>query len=275
MLKRIVFVCGIAGLALFGSCSKKGGGTVTPTETFTIKNEVSAITQGNVLTDGQGKVLYMYANDIAGGTQCTTGCIENWPIFYTETIKVNTGLNKDDFSTFNRADGQKQTAYKGWPLYYSKADIAKGDENGDNVGKVWFRARANYSLFVGNSQLVGKDGKNYTSNYTEGTGKTRYLVDAQGRTLYTYSRDTKNTNTYGKDDNLWPVGQITDLTVLPTGFPDTDFKLIDIFNKKQLVYKGRPVYYYGGDNSQKASTKGVSDPAPGVWKVINAETTGL
>jgi predicted lipoprotein with Yx(FWY)xxD motif len=46
---------------------------------------------------------------------------------------------------------------------------------------------------------------------------------------------------------------------------------------QQLTYKGHPLYYFGGDNLTKGSTKGISVPTPGaaVWKVANTATVAL
>ena len=49
---------------------------------------------------------------------------------------------------------------------------------------------------VASAQLVGLDGKNYTSAYVEGTGNTRYFTDAAGRTLYAFAMTQKIRNIY-------------------------------------------------------------------------------
>lgn len=234
---------------------------------------------GKILTDADGKTLYFFSNDIAGGSQCTGGCLANWPIYNKANATVSADLVASDFATITRTDGSLQTTYKGWPLYYYVNDAAKGDIKGENVGKIWFAAKPTYSLFVGNIQLVGNNGKNYLDNYTEGVGKTKYLMDNQGRTLYGFKNDAKNTNKYTKadfsNDATWPIAQITDLTNLPSGYLATDFTIIDVFGKKQLSYKGHPLYYFGPDASQKGVTKGVSVPQPGVWPIVNSDTAPL
>jgi len=53
---------------------------------------------------------------------------------------VTASLKADDFATITREDGQKQTTYKGLPLYYFAGDKAASDANGQGVRDVWFVA---------------------------------------------------------------------------------------------------------------------------------------
>jgi predicted lipoprotein with Yx(FWY)xxD motif len=57
----------------------------------------------------------------------------NWPPFMASADASASG----DWSIVTRADGSKQWAYKGWPLYYWVKDQKPGDKTGDDVGKVW------------------------------------------------------------------------------------------------------------------------------------------
>lgn len=227
---------------------------------------------GKVLTDDKGMTLYYFTKDVAGASLCSGGCLTNWPIFaYEGTLEVGDGLNASDFTTITRADGTKQTAYKGWPLYYFHDDKAAGDVKGENVNSVWVVAKPAYTIMLANQQLVGNDGKSYKSDYTEGTGETQFFVDGQGRTLYTFIKDKKDMNKYTKEDFSndanWPIftAEIEDL---PSALDKSLFNVITVFNKKQLTYKGWPIYYFGADNKVRGATKGVSVPQPGVWPVV-------
>ena len=141
-------------------------------------------TLGDILVDGNGRTLYFFTKDVSGESLCTGGCLNDWPVYYAPDLQPGPGIDLSDFTTITRSDGASQTAYKGWPLYYYAPD-AVGDTNGEAVGNVWFVAKPNYSIMLANAQLVGKDGKNYTSTYQEGVGETQYFVDAHGRTIYT------------------------------------------------------------------------------------------
>lgn len=94
---------------------------------------------GKYLADADGRALYYFAKDAPNTTNCSGECLINWPVFYSENFAVPEGFNKDDFGTITREDtGEKQTTYKGYPLYYFVNDKASGDVNGQGVKDVWF-----------------------------------------------------------------------------------------------------------------------------------------
>lgn len=53
-------------------------------------------------------------------------------------VKAPEGVPAEDFGTIAREDGQKQTTFRGYPLYYWVGDKAEGDTLGQNVNEVWF-----------------------------------------------------------------------------------------------------------------------------------------
>lgn len=61
----------------------------------------------------------------------------NWPILAAGATDQAEG----DFTIIDRADGAKQWAYKGLPLYTFFKDAAAGDTLGDGVKGVWHLAR--------------------------------------------------------------------------------------------------------------------------------------
>ena len=235
---------------------------------------------GQILTDKEGKTLYYFANDADGANTCTGGCEALWPIFNVENLtadKIAKELDLNDFKTITTGAGKKQITYKGHPLYYyapkvNNANVQEdpGATSGENVNNVWFVAKPDYTIMLSKAQLIGHDGKNYTSNYTEGTEKTLYFTDARGLTLYIFKNDKKNKNVFTKSDfsnnNVWPVYE-QDKIVVPSYLDKALFASIDVSGKKQLTYKGWPLYYFGQDNKVMGSNKGVSFPTPGIWPV--------
>ena len=92
------------------------------------------------LSDGAGRSLYFFSQDTTGTatsdpvSACTTaGCLANWPIFLSDEAIVPSALATSDFTVFTRPDGQKQSAYKGHPLYFFAGDAAAGDTKGRGV----------------------------------------------------------------------------------------------------------------------------------------------
>jgi len=254
-------------MAVSFSCSDDDDNNPTPTPTNDVQLKDNP-TLGKILTDSKGRTLYYFSKDASGTSACAGQCLVNWPIYSAgdlSTIKLDAGLDKADFAT-TTTDGKTQTTYKGWPLYYYKDDVVEGDVKGDNVGTIWFAAK---------TQLVGNDGKSYKSDYTEGTGATQFFTDGKGRTLYAFAKDKNNKNNNTKsdfsNDVTWPV-YTADLQSLPTGVDKSLFSTIDVFGKKQLTYKGWPLYYFGPDAATRGATKGVSVPTPGIWPIVNTQS---
>ncbi|MGG7665996.1 COG4315 family predicted lipoprotein [Dyadobacter sp. BHUBP1] len=273
---RMLVVLGLL-MAVSFSCSDDDKTDPTPTPTNDVQLKDNAKVGGKILTDKDGRPLYFFSKDPAGVSTCTGQCLVNWPIYSAgdlTAIKLDAGLDKADFGTITTG-GQSQTTYKGWPLYYYKDDVAGGDANGDNVGTVWFAAKTDYTIMIASGQLVGNDGKSYKSDYTEGTGATQFFTDGKGRTLYAFVKDKNNKNNYTKpdfsNDATWPI-YTADLKSLPTGVDKALFSTIDVFGKKQLTYKGWPLYYFGPDAATRGATKGVSVPTPGIWPIVNLQS---
>ncbi|MEL7145711.1 MAG: hypothetical protein AAFO69_05050 [Bacteroidota bacterium] len=233
-------------------------------------------TLGNILTDGNGVTLYFFSRDTDGESACSGGCLDAWPIFYAEELVVGTGLSADDFGVITGTNGSLQTTYKGWPLYYfapNQDGVVEdpGQVQGDGVGGVWYAAKAGYDLMIANAQLVGADGESYLDDYTPGTGRTTYFTSAEGRTIYTFINDSKDTNNFTAEDlsnnAVWPIFYV-EIDDLPSGMNAEDFGVIDVHGSQQLTFKGRPLYYFGSDQ-ERGDNKGVSVPNPGVWPIVN------
>jgi predicted lipoprotein with Yx(FWY)xxD motif len=252
-----------------------------PSSATTVQVKLAtSTTLGTYLTDKDGRSLYFFSNDAAGYSTCLGGCEVVWPIFNVENLKAEqlaSGLSITDFKNIISASGKRQIAYKGWPLYYYAPTVngtnvpeAPTQTLGEGVGGIWFVAKPDYTIMLANAQLVGHDGKNYLPNYTEGVGKTVYFVDSVGVTLYSFMRDKNSTNTFTRSDftnnTVWPIYE-TDLVVVPSTLDKALFGSISAFSKKQLTYKGWPLYRFGQDNGLMGFNKGISFPTPGVWPV--------
>jgi predicted lipoprotein with Yx(FWY)xxD motif len=93
---------------------------------------------GSYLTDTKGMTLYWFKKDTAGKSACAGPCVEKWPLYYRETVKAPEGVKAEDFGTITREDGQKQTTFRSFPLYYWVNDKAAGDTLGQGVNSVWY-----------------------------------------------------------------------------------------------------------------------------------------
>jgi predicted lipoprotein with Yx(FWY)xxD motif len=157
-----------------------------------------------------------------------------------------------DFGAIDTAAG-KQVTYNEAPLYYFAGDAAPTDTNGNLVGGVWFLARPDTA-------------STYVVGIREDGAKAPYLVGPTGMTLYTFDRDTAGTsNCTGQCITNWPA-----LTVPegqdPTAADDATGELAVLVRaddaKRQVTYKGAPVYYYQADKLP-GDTSG--DGVGGVW----------
>ncbi len=98
---------------------------------------------GTYLTDGAGWTLYLYKPDHVGNppiSNCTGSCAALWPPYTVAPgthVAAGPGVG-GTITTFARADGSTQVAYKGIPLYHYAGDTAPGQTNGQGVGGIWF-----------------------------------------------------------------------------------------------------------------------------------------
>lgn len=99
----------------------------------------------------------------------------------------------------------------------------------------------------------------------------KYLADSKGMTLYIFTKDEKSvSNCKGKCLKNWPAFYAKDFEV-PEGYDKDDFGTItrEDTDKKQLTYKGYPLYYFVKDKAKgDVKGQGVKD----VWYVVNNQT---
>jgi predicted lipoprotein with Yx(FWY)xxD motif len=277
--KKNWYLLSLLIITVASSCSKNNAEepVTPPTVGKKTLKTVNNATFGSVITDGDGRTLYFFSIDANGSSGCSGGCETAWPVFLADDVTNVPGLAAADVATITRADGKKQTTYKGWPLYYFAGDTAPLDVKGDASGGTWFVAKPDYAVMLASTQLVGNDGKNYLENTAVGNGITQYLTDASGRTLYAFSPDKFNLNTYTRADlsnnTIWPIYE-SDVLNVPSVLSKTMFTQITSVGKKQLTYKGHPLYYFGPD-AKRGETKGVSVPSPGAWPILTQSTPAL
>jgi len=268
--KQIFYwVVAIMGMAFFViACSKdssgsngdgygdgNGGGNGNGNDAGDSIKLVANTSFGKIITDGAGETLYFFSIDANGKSGCNAGCTDLWPVYYTKTPKVGEGLKASDFGTITRTDGAMQTTYKGWPLYYYSEDKKAGDVTGDGFGGNWFVAKADYSVMLANKS---------------DDQSIQYLTDDNGNTLYAYAPDKDGVNNYTKPDfsnnSVWPIDtSFTSIGSVPSTLKKEDFKVIQVFGKPQLVYKGWPLYFYGPDKGVRGDIRGESS----VWPLLN------
>jgi predicted lipoprotein with Yx(FWY)xxD motif len=102
---------------------------------------------GDVLVDANGLTLYGFTDDATGTSSCTGTCAQNWP---PATVgagwAVGSGLDRANFHTITRDDGEAQLAAGKWPLYTFAGDSQPGDVNGQGSLGKWFVVRSDGTL---------------------------------------------------------------------------------------------------------------------------------
>ena len=237
----------IFSLALFTGCSEENTDLIEDAP-FNVKIGISN-EFGNVLVNQNNQAMYFFANDVTGGeSNCNGGCAEAWPPVLREVSELNLSsyLNEADFGMITREDGQRQLAFKGWPLYYFSPNRdgeleEPGQFLGDGVGGVWYVAKPDYTVMVGNQPLVG------------GGDPEIYLVDDRGVSLYLNTADGNNiSNCSGGCANVWPPFKGGEL-VVPSLLKSNEFVKLERGDNlgPQLSFKGSPLYYFTPDEQKQ------------------------
>jgi predicted lipoprotein with Yx(FWY)xxD motif len=87
-----------------------------------------------LMTDAQGKTLYIFTKDVANKSNCSGACLAAWPAFVPKAEAKASG----DLGIITRDDGVRQWTHKERPLYYYVGDAKPGDKEGDKQNNVWF-----------------------------------------------------------------------------------------------------------------------------------------
>jgi predicted lipoprotein with Yx(FWY)xxD motif len=178
-------------------------------------------THGAILTDAEGKTLYLFTPDTTPGeSACYEQCAENWPpLTPADSMSLPAGV-PGELGTIDRTDGSKQVTYNDIPLYYYVADQAAGDVNGQGVGGIWFVVPPGAEL--GEYPAAPGEGTPVPAStlqigFTEELGP--FLVDAEGLTVYLFTQDTTpgTSNCAGECAEEWPPVPAGEALSLPPG----------------------------------------------------------
>jgi predicted lipoprotein with Yx(FWY)xxD motif len=91
--------------------------------------------------------VYYYTQDSPGKSAATADIVANWPVVYVSDVVVPFILDAADFGSITRSDGELQTTFRGWPLYYSINDKVAGDILGQGEDGMWFVVSPNPGSF--------------------------------------------------------------------------------------------------------------------------------
>ncbi|MCI0440829.1 MAG: hypothetical protein L0177_17115 [Chloroflexi bacterium] len=121
----------------FGSGSPSSPGGDVPFESASADVTIEAAEHpelGEILTDGEGRTVYMLEGSAGVQDACTGPCAEAWPPVIAQTdAAAGDGLDSSLIGTTEREDGQQQVTYNGVALYYFQGDVQPGDANGHSL----------------------------------------------------------------------------------------------------------------------------------------------
>ncbi len=215
---------------------------------------------GRILADGEGDTLYLFTKDTKDTSNCYDKCAQSWPaVLPAGQPTLMDGVNAALLGTSQRTDGTSQLTYNGWPLYYFAKDQAPGDTNGQSLGGVWWVVSAE-----------GNPIRPAAVQLAESAKLGKLLADGDGRTLYAFTKDAKDTsNCYDKCEQAWPPLLALGQPVLGEG---VDSSLIGATQRKdgtmQVTYNGLPLYYFAADTAP-GDTNGQA--VGKVWYAVSAD----
>ena len=145
MTRQIFVALALAvSLAACGGGGSSGGyGTIPTTTPPPTSGALSTATlKGSPgFVNGSQRTVYVFdADTTANQSTCSGQCAGVWP---PVTVTAGTTLPAN-WTSFMRADGAQQLAYKGRPLYTYVVDNSPGQTNGDGInsfGNIWHIAR--------------------------------------------------------------------------------------------------------------------------------------
>ena len=185
-----------------------------------------------ILADARGHTIYFNDKDSGSASVCDATCGEKWkplPVMGETSGIVPT------WSVVNRADGTKQWALRGKPLYTFTGDSRIGEIKGDKTDGVW-----NVALFNSVTDIVTPYGFGVLQKVN---AAAETLVNGTGMTLYWSVATPAGPRCYPDTCTTW-VPVVAGALDRPVG----DFSLVKYdVGIPQWAYKGHPLFTYTGD----------------------------
>jgi predicted lipoprotein with Yx(FWY)xxD motif len=145
-----VGVLGLSGLTACGSDDSPSASSSSSSAAAVKLATATVGDYGKIVVDGNGRTVYVFDKDTSGTSNCSGDCLAKWPVVPAgDGTPQLDGIDASLVSTVTRADGTKQLAVKGLPLYLFASDSAAGEAKGQAVGGVWW--------------VVGADGQKITA----------------------------------------------------------------------------------------------------------------
>jgi predicted lipoprotein with Yx(FWY)xxD motif len=128
----------VTGMVSLGACSSSGGaaqgGAAKVPRATGDPVSAQSTSLGTILVDGQGRTVYVFANDKANKSSCDGACATDWPPV-TAPSKLPASLPgvKGALGMTTRSDGSRQLTVAGHPVYRFSGDSAPGQTKGQGL----------------------------------------------------------------------------------------------------------------------------------------------
>ena len=211
------------------------GVTVEPAQHVASMTGGAGATVAGSFADASGMALYSFAGDtVAGQSACTGDCATGWPALAAPADAVAVG----DWSVIARADGGKQWAFRGKPLYR----FAKDDKPGEANGKGADNGQWQLATVPMSPDEVPSPAAVTIRSIANAQGDV--FVDHRGMTLYTFDGDAA-----GKSACIDACAKVwVPLKAAELAKPIGDWTVvIRDDGSRQWAFKGRPLYGFSGD----------------------------
>ncbi len=169
------------GAALLALAACGGGSSSSSSASSAGAAQINAAStaKGTVLTDDQGRVLYLFNPDNRGASVCYDECAAVWPpALSVGTPTAGSGVDSSLLGTTQRKDGTSQVTYDKYPLYTFSFDAKAGDTNGQAVKSIWWVINP-----------AGKPQEEPAQVAVASTSLGKVLTDVKGETLYMSTAD--------------------------------------------------------------------------------------
>ena len=123
------------------STTAKSGETTTTAEVAVdvgVNVKIVSSGMGDVLSDGQGHVFYIYTPDGTGAATCVDACAAAWPPVLTEGgVVADAAVSKLKLGSTGQG-ASEQLTIEGQPVYFFASDTEPGSASGQAAGGKWF-----------------------------------------------------------------------------------------------------------------------------------------
>lgn len=259
-------------------------------------NQVTDPTLGDILVDGNGMTLYMFTKDAPNKSNCAGDCLKAWPpLLSNGSPQAGPGVDAALLGTAEMSDGSLIVTYHQMPLYYWAGDVKAGDTNGQDVNGVWYVVTPGGDAMMtdakGNAKVaatavatamptvVSDDDMYKTDDSASDDVKLMVannatfgaiLVDANGKTLYMFTKDGPNqSNCTAGCLAAWPPFIASSAVKAEDGVDEALIGTATLADGRMIVtYNQMPLYYWAGDvKAGETNGQGVNS----VWYVVSPE----